>query len=942
MRREWHLVMLCLAVLVPLSPSCAQQEVLLADFETPEELRAWEFRSGTPSLVTEGVTHGRQALQIVFDPAGEYYGAYMYWSRVPRDWSPYDALVVDVYNPNPEPVAAYVLIADQAWADSGRSYWNRHNAQTVFPPGSHQWVIPVRGLFRGEAGSRNNDIKRDIDPDAIVRMDLGFGRKGTTGRIVLDNVRFLRAGRPKHVWAFDFGPPSQALMPGWTAVSHETVYSAQRGYGWGPEGGAPWAGAARDTTFGPMLLQDFCEAGGYNFRIDVPPGRYHVTVYYENSGYWGGEQAMHRQRRILANGELVWSETRPDGPAHSLFRFEDVEPVGVDIWDTYMAAELARPAVFEVTAGNDGLPLRFVADRTWGSKIAGLAVYPVDDAEARAWLEGQLAAVAAEFRRKAVCLDPPQPEYQAPAAWRPIGLVAWPVGIEDEVAPHTIPSADPPAPEDLVLSALAVRGEYEPLSLAVRPTTDLGECALQLQPLAGPGRLPATVKVVWYNTSRGFGDIAYRIRAHTLREQATVALPANLTRRIVVDVRVPEDAAPGEYRGALVLRDAAGGQRLRVPLHVTVSPVTLSRHTLFLMGFFGLMPPDALGTERRWPLLEQTLSLLREYGMNAVSGGPNWRLTGWRNGQPVIDFGEMDRFFALLRQQGFDRPLNGYGGARFLGLHDGYQKGEAAARVEQQSGLPYEEAFMRAWQAVDEHARANDWPTIFYAMCDETRVRDQAERELEFMKLMATVSAAFPQTVRTSGSYSVHFNQRPEDRNDLLYWHQRFFEVLDISSLNNHDESVLDEALRLGREVHIYNQGTSRYSFGLYQWSEQRKGVRARWQWHLNVLHGYQFFDLDGREPDTAMICYGREHIYPTMAFVRCREGAEDFYLYQTLHDRLQERAEAGADDQALRDARRLLDEMADRVGVNQRRPPEGFDADAFKRQVIAALEANG
>ena len=31
------------------------------------------------------------------------------------------------------------------------------------------------------------------------------------------------------------------------------------------------------------------------------------------------------------------------------------------------------------------------------------------------------------------------------------------------------------------------------------------------------------------------------------------------------------------------------------------------------------------------------------------------------------------------------------------------------------------------------------------------------------MKLLAEVSRAFPQTVRTSGSYSVAFDRRPED-----------------------------------------------------------------------------------------------------------------------------------------------------------------------------------
>jgi len=910
----------------------ADDTLLLCGFETDRDVRAWEFRSGTPSLVAQGVTQGTKALQITFDPKGRYHPAYIYWRRVRRDWSAYDALVLDVTNPNPDPIPGYILVADKAWLDGNRSYWNRHNQSTTFAPGKTSWVIPVRGLYRGEAGSRNNDIKRNIDPDQIVRVDFGFGRKGSAGRVILDNLRLVKAARPQGAWAFDFGPPSQAVMLGWTPVTWNTRYTRARGYGWGPRGGTPWNGAARDTGFGGPLLQDFCEAGGYNFHADVPPGRYKVTVFYENCGYWGGEQARHKWRRILVGGKQAWREDRPDGSAHALYRFENVEPVGKDIWDTYMKPEIARPAVFEADAGADGLTLRFEADRVWGSKVAGIAIHKAGDATGAKWLAGQLDALAADFRSKAVCLDKP------PASREVRTLAAWPVRIEDTVTPASMPPAA--AAQQPTVAGVAVRGEAEALCVGIRSSRGLGHCRLKLEPLSGPGgRLPAELCVAWYNTSRGFGQIAYRVVPHTLRPQAEVPLAKGVTREIIVLCTIPPDAAAGEYRGAIVVSDARGAALLRVPLRLTVRPVTLDRETDYLMGFFGLMPPGLVPEEKRWDVLDQTLAMLRDHGMNAVCGGPSWTLKGWKDGRPIIDFGDCDRFFALLRKHGFTRAIGGYGGLRFRGLHDRYQKGRTGEKVERNSGLPYQEALMRAWKAVDAHARANAWPTILYAMCDETRVRDVAERELAFMKAMAKVSAAFPRTVRTSGSYSVHFNKRPSDPNDLLYWHQRFFEALDISSLNLHDPGVMAEARKLGKEVHIYNQGRTRYTFGLYQWSEFRKGVKARWQWHLNVLHGYQFFDLDGREPDTAMICYGRNAIYPTIHFERCREGAEDFYLYNTLWKLIEAKREAGQETEAVKAAAGLLDEAAAKVELNQRTPPEGFDPDAFKAKVIAANE---
>lgn len=462
-----------------------------------------------------------------------------------------------------------------------------------------------------------------------------------------------------------------------------------------------------------------------------------------------------------------------------------------------------------------------------------------------------------------------------------------------------------------------------------------------------PRELPVKPYVVHYNTSRGFGQIAYRIRPHTLRAwNGGRLLRASITHQVVVKIPVPMDAPPGEYVGTLGLRQIhrdrpfVGGRVLDIPLRLTVRPVTLDRETDFRFGFFGLMPPGLIPAEKRWEVLDQTLKMLREYGMNAVCGGPSWTLKGWKNGEPVIDYGEMDRFFALVRKHGFSGPHNGYGGQRFRGLHDRYQKGRSGAKAERESGVPYQQTLLKAWGAVAQHAKAHNWPLINYAMCDETRVRDVAERELAFMQMMTKVSAAYPDVVRTSGSYSVHFNKRPTNKNDLLYWHQRFFEAMDISDLNGHDASVLAEAKRLGKSVHIYNQGRTRYSFGMYQWSEYRKGVRTRTQWHLNILHGYQFFDLDGREPDTAMICYGRKGIYPTIHFERCREGAEDFYLYNTLWKLIERRRKEGRGGDALAAAVALLEGTTRRIKLNERNKPAWFDPDAFKLKVIAAIEA--
>jgi hypothetical protein len=98
---------------------------------------------------------------------------------------------------------------------------------------------------------------------------------------------------------------------------------------------------------------------------------------------------------------------------------------------------------------------------------------------------------------------------------------------------------------------------------------------------------------------------------------------------------------------------------------------------------------------------------------------------------------------------------------------------------------------------------------------------------------------------------------------------QEIFRTLDVSALNLHDQGVMDKARELGKEVYIYNQGKDRYSFGLYQWSERAKGVRGRYEWISFIRHGYEYLDLDGREPDTSAIFFASDGLRPGLVLLR-------------------------------------------------------------------------
>jgi hypothetical protein len=261
------------------------------------------------------------------------------------------------------------------------------------------------------------------------------------------------------------------------------------------------------------------------------------------------------------------------------------------------------------------------------------------------------------------------------------------------------------------------------------------------------------------------------------------------------------------------------------------------------------------------------------------------------------------------------------------GLHDGYVIGETGRGWEKKAGKPFGELLKIVWGAVKEHGEKEGWPTVAYGFTDEPRVLDQAKSQVELMKAYRE-NVPF---VKIGGSYSVHWSNDPLEKAI-----QEIFKTLVWSALNLHTQTDLDKAKEFGKELYIYNQGTSRYSFGAYQWAEMRKGVRGRIQWHLLALHGYQFFDLDGREPDTAMVNWGRNEIIPTIHLARCREGADDFRFAVTVWNLAQKKKDSPAAQAALA----FLDEIVQKIPLNKNTPPKDWMGDeAFRTACVEHLK---
>lgn len=262
------------------------------------------------------------------------------------------------------------------------------------------------------------------------------------------------------------------------------------------------------------------------------------------------------------------------------------------------------------------------------------------------------------------------------------------------------------------------------------------------------------------------------------------------------------------------------------------------------------------------------------------------------------------------------------------GLHDGYVIGNTGRNWEKKTGKTFNELLKIVWGAVKEHSEQEGWPPIAYNFCDEPRVLETALAQVELMK---AYREAVP-FVKIGGSYSVHWGEKPLDKAI-----QEIFKTLAWSGLNLHAETDMQKAKEFGREIYIYNQGVSRFSFGMYQWAEMRKGVKGRQQWHNLALHGYQFFDLDGREPDTAAINWGRNEIIPTINLPRCREGADDFRFAVTLYNL----AGKKKDTPEARAALAFLDEINQKIPIAKSSPTKelGIDDETFRNTCVEHIK---
>lgn len=249
------------------------------------------------------------------------------------------------------------------------------------------------------------------------------------------------------------------------------------------------------------------------------------------------------------------------------------------------------------------------------------------------------------------------------------------------------PESRKPARAGAEIRLKAARNETEDAQVALHVPKDeaIGRALFTLPDLEGPdgariGREHLFAAWQWYtyvlynpcnsrNPGQNNDPTSYLRKApaffpDAFLEQPVIKIRDEWTQPLWVSVRVPRDAAPGEYRGvltiALTARSGGAEQTLEVPITLTVWPFTLPdenhlRHSEWfaedaLCEYYRIEP----WSEAYWTWVERVAENMGRHRQDMVpTGFPRLvQVTRATDGTLEFDFSRLDRWIETFRRHG--------------------------------------------------------------------------------------------------------------------------------------------------------------------------------------------------------------------------------------------------------------------------------------------------
>ncbi len=894
---------------------------MLIDFEKKDQARESQFHS-IRTFSDQNATSGKRSGIIKYATYNQLEMKNTFLS----DWSGYDYLAVDVFNP----LEKYVRFAMMVKDTNGGGYWNQLNHHATLAPGWNRLKFHVN-RFVGERGSVQ--IKRYLDTKKLLGMWFGVGlekEEGYQEQFLVDNVRLLRAATSPATFhglrLFDFVEEDFRAEEGFTAILARHRYDKHIGFGL--TRAEIWR--SHDSLYADNLNRDgiFLNRGG--FAVDLPDGRYEVRLNVNHLGLWN--EHFWAKRKVTIEGEEVLSESREKvrDYVRAFTRFQKIEPrPGDDAYLLYLD-KVFSPIIHEVQVDDGQLNIHVVGDSS-GICLNWLAIYPADKrSEAEAFFQQLKKGQQEQFTSMIRKLEPAddEPKDFATNQQRKAGFYSAIIAGDTFVRYNQLSL---PVAETIELSGGRLQRPAQ--NLLARSLGQGGLLSVEIEDLSSDAgeKISVTPQTVRYAVNQyqchTFNNENYELAPRFYRNfpQAGISLSDDTSRMLRYQVKIERETKPGLYAGRLVLKFRE--TTIVYPVRLTVHPFTLPQ-TDIAVGFFGLNPfrlghVKVRGLESFYHRVNMNvLKALSDRGFTTWSSLPDAKLVK-KGSAEVLESPHLDLLMAKARRLGFKKVFT-YGG----GL-DNVVRTEAADQI---FGRPSDE-FRRAAATALAEKLSSQWLPIVYSYSDEASLYSQkVERDLQRAQVLKKY---YP--MLGHGGYS-HVISKGEYGYDL----NQTFTVGSYSSMTREAAIAITKAKsRWG----MYNQviGNLQYNrevFGQALYTARKAGADHLLEWYLSGSLNYPYYDMDGRESDAMMLFPRADGRFDfSLKFEWAAEGVEDYRLLQLLETKA---TSAGNSGKAARKWLATNYPPADFFAVNgamhQITPRHGLRGPAFRAKVYQML----
>jgi len=286
--------------------------------------------------------------------------------------------------------------------------------------------------------------------------------------------------------------------------------------------------------------------------------------------------------------------------------------------------------------------------------------------------------------------------------------------------------------------AEVARGEHASLQIVVRSEAALTNLRAALPPLSldgGAATLEARVpRFVGYVPVDRPMQVPCKDQLRKppadfpdpLLEVEAVALEAGQAQPIWLTVRVPEDAAPGTYSGALQVTATVDGQEVTAthPVAVRAYEAVVKDTRLLVTQWFGVQSRHMQISPE--PESEEYYALLRRYARNMADHRQNVAIisplslatfTAGEEGKLQIDFARFDRWVNLFKEEGVDGLIEGghIGGrkagwmSQFVVRIQKIQDGAVVSATVDPSSPEADTFYAQFFPALVQHLREQGW-----------------------------------------------------------------------------------------------------------------------------------------------------------------------------------------------------------------------------------------